>query len=174
VRVDRLGRRCARYTLEIFRVASRGVRISEKAGDEGIVREISILHVRRRNRAYEGNAVPLPLTLVVGEKESLVLSNGPTQSSAELVEIELLPAGGKKAARVQLGIAEELEHRAVEVVSARLGGYQHRWTRARAIFRGIVEGQNLEFLDGVNGGQNGDATGGQLIVVVAVKQPIGG
>src|SRR5690242_5503842 len=115
MRVDRLGRRCARHTLEILRVASRGVRIGEQAGEEGIIREVPILHVRRRNRADEGNAVALPLALVIGKKESLILPNGTAQSSAELVEVELFPAGGKETAGIQLGVAEKLEHRAMEV-----------------------------------------------------------
>src|SRR5579862_2243985 len=61
----------------------------------------------------------------------------------------------------------------MEVVTAGLGSDQDGGTRARAPFGGIVVGENLELLDGVDGWQDGDAAGGQLIVVVAVKQPIG-
>ena len=52
-------------------------------------------------------------------------------------------------------------------------GHKHRRTRARAIFRRVVVGENLEFLDGVDGRQDSDSAAGELVVVIAVEQPVG-
>src|SRR5271154_3127062 len=60
----------------------------------------------------------------------------------------------------------------MEVVGSGFRGQQNRWSCARAVFGGIVVGQNLEFLNGVDGRKNGDTAGGQLVVVDAINQPV--
>src|SRR5208282_3855199 len=80
---------------------------------------------------------------------------------------------GKEALGVQRSIAQKLEERAVEVVGAGFGGDQHGGTRAGAVFRGVVVGQHLEFLNVVDRGKSPDSAGRQLVVVHAIQQPIG-
>src|SRR6202051_3382181 len=61
----------------------------------------------------------------------------------------------------------------MEGVAAGLGGNEDSWSRACAEFRGVVVGEHLEFVNGIDGGENADAAGGQFVVVVAVEQPVG-
>ncbi len=89
-----------------------------------------------------------------------------------MVEIELLGGGRKETLGIQIGVAEELIQAAVKIIGARFCGEQNGWSRAGAILGGIVVSQNLEFLNGVDRGKNGDTAGGQLIVVYAVDEPI--
>src|SRR5438067_1722276 len=95
--------------------------------------------------------------LVIREKESLVLLNGSTESSTELVEVELLlrliDTKGI-AVRVQLGIAEEFEQRSVKLIATGFGSDQHGRTCTRAEFRRIGVSENFEFLDRINRRQN--------------------
>ena len=61
----------------------------------------------------------------------------------------------------------------MKIVGTRLSGYQHRGSRTRAVLRGVVISQDLEFLDGVDGRQNRNAARGQFVVVIAIEQPVG-
>ena len=116
--------------------------------------------------------MPLHLSLIIGEEESLVFLQRAAQRASELIQIEFLRRGSEEAACVQVCIAEELEQRPVEVIGPRLSRHQNGRTGACPIFRGVVKGQDLEFLDGIDGRENGDAARGQFVVVVAVEQPI--
>src|SRR3981081_1791338 len=116
--------------------------------------------------------MPRPLGLVIQEEECLVLLNGPAHRAAELVQVEFFACGGEIAASVKLGVPEELKERAVKLVRPRLRGQQNRRTRTGSVFRRIVVGENLEFLDGVDRRKNGYTTSGQLVVVVTIKQPV--
>ena len=117
--------------------------------------------------------MPLHLALVVDEEESLVFLDGAAERSAKLVEVELFSGGCEVAAGIELGVAEILEERSVYAVGSGFCGYKHRRTRARAIFRRVVVGENLEFLNGIDGRQDSDAAAGELVVVIAVEQPVG-
>src|ERR1700732_5383630 len=113
----------------------------------------------------------LALGFVVNEEERLILLNGPTQRTAELIEIELLLKRRKIALGIQIGVAKILVKRPVELVRARFRRYQHSGTRPRTIFRRVIVSENLKFLDGVDRRQNRNAARGELGVVVVVDQP---
>ncbi len=53
--------------------------------------------------------MPLPLGLIVEEEKRLVLPDRTTHCAAELVQIELFPAGGEITAGIEIGVTEELE-----------------------------------------------------------------
>src|ERR1700722_7111253 len=61
----------------------------------------------------------------------------------------------------------------MELIASRFGGHQNSGPAARSPFRRIIVGEDLEFLDRVDRRQNRNGSGRQLIVVVAVQQPIG-
>src|SRR6266478_891424 len=114
----------------------------------------------------------LILLLAVDEKEGLILSNGPTDRSAKLIQVELLRGGCEKALRVETGVAQKLKQRSVESVGSRFRGDQHRRARPRSVLRRVVIGEDLELLNGINRRQNSDAACRQFVVVVAVQEPI--
>src|SRR3954452_17788737 len=60
----------------------------------------------------------------------------------------------------------------MKLVAPRLGRDQNRWPRALAIFGGVVVGQDLEFLDGIDVGENCNSAFIQLVVVIAIEQPV--
>src|SRR6266550_4250739 len=60
----------------------------------------------------------------------------------------------------------------MEIVASGLGGYQHGWTRARAVFCRVVVGKNFELLNGIDRGQNRDAAGSEFVIVIAIQQPV--
>src|SRR5258708_3712305 len=60
----------------------------------------------------------------------------------------------------------------MKLIRTRFCGYKNGWACASAELRRIVVGENLEFLDGIDGGQNGDTAAGKFIVVDAVQKPI--
>jgi hypothetical protein len=51
----------------------------------------------------------LPFALIVKKEVRFVLLDGTAEGASKLVQIELLPGRGEKAARIQLGVAEEFE-----------------------------------------------------------------
>ena len=115
--------------------------------------------------------MPLPLRLVIHKEKSLVLPNWPAQRTAKLIEIELLLESRKVALGIQVGVAEILVERPVQLVRSGFRRNQHRRTRARAIFRRVVVSENLKFLNGVNRGQNRNTARSEFGVVVVVDQP---
>ena len=117
--------------------------------------------------------MPLPLGLIVEEEKRLIFPDRPTHCAAELVQIELFPAGGEITAGIEISVTEELEQRSVDLIGSGFRGYQHRRTRAGTILSGVSEGENLEFLNRVDRGQDRDSTSGKLVVVIAVEQPVG-
>ena len=60
-------------------------------------------------RPVKRNAVPLIFLLEVGEEESLVFLDRTAQRAAELIQIEFFGRSREEAARIEVGIAEELE-----------------------------------------------------------------
>src|SRR5271155_4455398 len=117
--------------------------------------------------------MPLTLGFVVCKEERLVLLYWSTQRSAKLVQVELFFGRSEKALGIEIGVAEVLIERSVQLVGARFCGNQHGRTRARTVFRRVVIGQNLEFLDGVDGRQNCNSARAELVVVDVIEQPVG-
>src|SRR5208282_2872437 len=96
----------------------------------------------------------LSFRFVVDEEKSLVFLDGSAQRTAKLVQIKLFLERSEIALGIEIGVAEVLVQRSVQLVGARLRGHQHGRTRARSIFRRVVVGQNFEFLNGVNRRKN--------------------
>src|SRR5262249_10921041 len=107
---------------------TRAIRIGEVAESVGIERpieragtwnperihaEIAVYHSLGRNQTDEWDAVALHLGFVVDKEKCFVFLDRSTQRAAELVEVELLFDGGEIAGRIQLGVAEKFEQRAV-------------------------------------------------------------
>ena len=65
------------------------------------------------------------------------MEDGSSDGAAKLIQIELRGCSVKVAFRVEVGVADELEERSVEVICARLGCDQHGGAGAGAVFRGI-------------------------------------
>src|SRR5271165_5759183 len=61
----------------------------------------------------------------------------------------------------------------METVGAVLGGDKDGGSRAAAVLRGVIVGEDFKFLDVVDGGKGADTAGGQFVVVHAVEEPIG-
>src|SRR4029077_15391652 len=90
--------------------------VGSAGGAKRIQRIVAGLHRRRGNTSDEGDPMTLPITLVVDKEICLVFLDVAAEGTAKLVQIELFFAGGKKAARIQLGVSVELENRAVKLV----------------------------------------------------------
>ena len=58
-------------------------------------------------------------------------------------------------------------------VASRFGGHQNRRPAAGSPFRGVVVSEDFELLDGIDRRENRNRAGRQLIVVVAIQQPVG-
>ena len=82
---------------------------------ESIVAEVAVAHGRSGHDAGERNPVPLIFLFVIDEEEDLVLLDWAAERCAELIEIEFLGVGGEEAARIQIGVAEELEEASMEL-----------------------------------------------------------
>jgi len=140
---------------------------------EGIVGKIASAHGIGGDKTGKDDAVALILLFSIDEEEGFVLANGAADGAAELIQIELFGGGGEEAFGVERGVAEEFKERAMEIVVAGFCGDKNGWSRARAVFSGIVVSENFEFLDGIDRGKNSDTAGSQFVVVVAVEEPVG-
>ena len=72
--------------------------------------------------------MPLPLGLIIEEEKRLVFPDRAAHCAAELVQIELFPAGGEITAGIKIRVTEELEQRSVDLIGSGFRGYQHRRT----------------------------------------------
>ena len=124
------------------------------------------------NQAGGGDGVELSLSFAVDEKESLVFLNRAADGTAKLVQVKLFWRGSEETLGVEIRVTEKLEQRAVETVAAALRGDEDGGPGASAVLRGVVVGQNLEFLNVVDGRESADTTGGELVVVDAVEKPV--
>jgi hypothetical protein len=97
----------------------------------------------------------------------------PADGAAKLIQIELLRGGSEVAFGIEIGVARKLEERAVNVVGAGFCGDEHRRSGARAVFRRVGVGENLELLNVVDRRENADATRSQFVVVDAIEKPVG-
>ena len=79
------------------------------------MRKIAGPHRRGGHQSCEGNSVPLILLLKIGKEESLIFLDRTAQRSPELIQIEFFGRAGKETPRIEIGIAEELEHRSLEL-----------------------------------------------------------
>src|ERR1700722_5460218 len=73
-------------------------------------------HASGRNKTIERHPFTLHFGLIVNKEERLVLPNRAAQRTAKLVQIEFFHRGCEVAARIEIGVAEELKQRAVKLV----------------------------------------------------------
>ena len=115
----------------------------------------------------------LKFVLDIGKEEGFIFFDGTADRTAKLIQIELLGIGGEIAAGVELGIAKEFKDRAVKTVGTGLSGNEDGGAGARAPFGGVIVSENLEFLNGVDRGQDGYTAAGEFVVVVPIEKPVG-
>src|SRR5437762_2418751 len=130
-------------------------------------------HAGGRNESRERQSASLHLGLIIHEEECLIFLDRAAKRTTKLVQVELFRRGSEIASCVELGVAEEFKKRSVKLIAPRFGRDQNRWPGALAVFGGVVVGQDLEFLDGIDVREDRNSAFIQLVVVVAVEQPVG-
>src|SRR5581483_238234 len=97
--------------------------------------------------------------LIIDEEEQFVLLNGPADSAAHLILVQHLPYAAtitivKKGVGVEIRIAEEFPHVAMELIAAGARDHVHVGAGVRTV-AGVVRGSlNLELLNGVGIGDS--------------------
>ena len=128
-----------------------------------------------RDDGEDGRGLTDAVALVVDEEEGVVLPEGTAEGAAELIlAILALLDRVEVVAGVEEVVAEELKGRAVEGVGAGLGGDEDGGASAGAVLGGVVEGEDVELLDGVDLGEEGHAAAGELVIVDAIEAPVVG
>src|SRR5579863_4613242 len=117
-------------------------------------------------------AVRLRFLLPVDEEKRIFLPDRAAERTTVLIQVEFLWRSREKALRVQRCVAQELKQRTVEIVRTRFRRHKHRWSRTRSVFRRVVVGQNLEFLNRIDPRENSDAARRQFVVVHPIQQPV--
>lgn len=140
------GRQLAERNLAV-RVQPTGQRALQRHRASAGVREEPLPLFERRDGGQREGARHAPEALVVGEKEELVFADGSAERRAELILHErglLVLARLKETDGVQLGVAQELPSRAMELV----GPAAHRGVDDRpagaAILGRVIVGDHLE------------------------------
>src|SRR5581483_3327277 len=137
--------------------------------------KVAAPHLFSRHGGEEGEPLADAHTLVIPKEEGFIFENGAAKRAAKLVLVVLSLLGSiEEVAGVDVIVAQELEGGPVEYVCARFGIHQHGRAAAAPVLGGIVEGKDLELLNGVNGGHDGNGTRGQFVVVNAVQKPVVG
>ena len=118
------------------------------------------------------DAVALIFLFAIDEEKDLVLANGSADGASKLVQVELFRGGGKVALGIKIGIAHKFKERPVKFVGPGFCGDQHGGSGSRTVFGGVGVGQNLEFLNVIDRGENADTAGSQFVIVDAIQQPV--
>src|SRR6266478_2268675 len=139
---------------------------------ECVIRVVPVSHRVAGQQSCKRDAATLKFLFAVDEEKCLVLSDWSANRPAKLIQVEFFRGRCEKALGVQRCVSQEFEQRAVEIVVPGLGGQQHRWTRASSVLRRVVICQDLKLLNGVDRREDGDAAGGQLVVVHSIDQPV--
>src|SRR5260370_9628817 len=88
---------------------------------------------------HDANEVTGPLprvgSLVGEEKEGLIFDDAPADGAAILVSLEAVVGPRKEASGVELVVAQELEHRAVNRVRASFDHHVHHASRFYSLLR---------------------------------------
>ncbi len=123
-----------------------------------------------RHSVDDGNAFGLPDSFEVGEEECPVLDDRPANCSAKLVPFEgRLRSGGvlEEITRIQCAVAEEFVEAPMKSIGARPGDCVDHSSGSLAVLRGVIAGQNREFLNGIHTQVSAkDATRGPVGIVV--------
>ena len=110
----------------------------------------------------------------IDEEKGLVLSDGTANGAAKIVQVELLPRGGEVAVGIERGVAQKFVEGPVKVVGPGFCGDQHGGSGPGTVFGRIGVGQDLEFLNAIDGGENGDTARSEFVIVDAIQQPVCG
>src|SRR5208282_6618686 len=87
--------------------------------------------------------------LIVGEEKHFISSNRPAQRPAKLVLVKCAARGRKIVARIEVGVAQELERVAVKFVGARFRNHVDLSSAVSSVFRVEVAGKDAELGNGV-------------------------
>ena len=133
--------------------------------------EIALLFRTGWHRRKKGLALAQARALVVAENEGLVLADGTTEKSTELIAFKWLLTLVEVVDSVELVVADKLVDSAVNAVGARLQDHVNRCAAtpelgAHRVFFGT------ELLDGVGRGQHDDATQSELVVIHSIQQKV--
>ena len=138
-------------------VGGIAIRIDGQRGSTWVQkgREIAANLVRRRDRGQLRQRLANAQTLVISEKERLVLDDGTAQGESELVLfIRLLTADVEGVDCVEFFVAQELPHVAMDLIGARLDDRVHDGAVTASEFGAVGIGLDLELGDGVHRGLN--------------------
>ena len=92
-------------------------------------------------------------SLVGAEEEEPVLDDRAADAAAKLVALEMVRHRREKVARVHRAVAQELEHRAVQLVRAGLGHDVDHGARRPAVLGAVVVGLDAELFERVRIGE---------------------
>src|SRR5438477_4988773 len=92
----------------------------------------------------------LPELLVIAEDERLVPLDRPARRAAVLVAPEVRSLGVEEVARIERAVPQELEHRAMKLVGARLEDRRDHAAGRPAVFGGVLAGQDAEFANSLD------------------------
>src|SRR6266567_807933 len=123
--------------------------------------------------AEDGRGLADAVTLVVDEKERLILEDRAAHCTAKLVLAVLaLLDRIEEVTRIEVVVAQELEGRTVKLVGTGLRRNENCAPTSAAVLRRVVEREDVEFLDRVDLWQKRDSTAGQFVIVDTIKAPV--
>ncbi len=128
------------------------------------------LRSERRNRDLAGiDSLGRSRSLIIGEKENLVLPDRAADGSPELVLVKRAARGRKIVAGIEIRVAQEFEDIAVECVGAGLRDHVDLASAELAVFRVEVAGENPELGDGIQVGNDRRAHVDVLFDVASIQ-----
>src|SRR6266850_818901 len=131
--------------------------------------EIACPLAERRNGNQPGvNAFVGTRSLVVGEKEDLILLDRTTYGSSELVLLEDVSPRGKEIFGIEVCVSQKLEAAAMELVGSRLGHNVYNAAAVIAVLRIEVVGQYTELGDRIEVGHDRCAAVHHLLDVASI------
>src|SRR5215831_1512974 len=151
----------ARFRNNAVSFVGYGIQIQVRLGgrthrDWSNTRKDSVSRVHVGNASLRIDALRLPQAFVTRKKECSVFYDGAAERTAKLISFErrlaaalvLFPLGG-----IQCIVAKKLKQRSVEVIRSRFGDGADNCTGLTAVFRRVVVGDDLEFLDRFRAGE---------------------
>ena len=137
------------------------------------IREVAVVHRRRRHGSGEQHAFPVAVAFVVAEEEQLVLENRAADAAAELVLHERRTIHSRAVAEEGVGIqhlvAKVLVQTAVEVVGAALGGDVDHAAGKASELRAVAVGLHAELGNRIRTGDQGHDVAVAIVGRNAIK-----
>ena len=163
---------------DVAREVDAGVGVADEGGaserEQGT--EIAGDHSLGGHGGERGFGFGKPQTFVAVKEKQPVLFDGSTDGVTELIAFEggQRTGSGEEIAGVHIGVAQEFIGRAVEAVGAGFRGHDDLAAGTETVLRRVDAGENIEFLNSVDGrAEVGDGDGG-IVVVHAVQGEVVG